>query len=490
MKYVYIAGEVQISVINILNGRKTVVFNDHPEWETALLLVKTGRYEEFEEMFNRVSVIEKFSATSVDESKFRLQIIDGVASVFIDGKTFPLHDSLIGKIEKMRNDGFTIQPLINFIHNLYQNPSQDSIDELYLFCEKNELPITEDGYLIAYKIVGHNYMDLFSGKFSNKVGAVLEMDRNDVDSNRGNTCSHGLHFCSRGYLPHYGNNRGGNDRCMIVKINPADVVSIPRDYNNAKGRTWKYEVVGELEENWRNEYSKTDYTSKSVVDSKGVEIVHQSNDPLIPLCQEIFNVLRETEFGEDNDFALAFNDTFEQMGFDELDFIEALMTIEDEFGVSIDDQKNESACKCLSIYNIAQEIHRQQDDDKNVINEMEVAIINSLASAGWDFYKDDLNTTLQDFQFLFSNYQDIKETLNNAFSVNLDFDSKWETVTLHDMAVEILVQQGKPYVKQPESFKFDTKLNRWRDLEGRMVSRTTVALESGLTVEEVKQSEK
>lgn len=38
---------------------------------------------------------------------------------------------------------------------------------------------------------------------------------------------------------------------MILKINPADVVAIPSDYNNTKGRTWKYEVVGEYLEDWK-----------------------------------------------------------------------------------------------------------------------------------------------------------------------------------------------------------------------------------------------
>ena len=33
---------------------------------------------------------------------------------------------------------------------------------------------------------------------------------------------------------------------MIVKITPADVVSIPTDYNDAKGRACRYEVIGEL----------------------------------------------------------------------------------------------------------------------------------------------------------------------------------------------------------------------------------------------------
>jgi hypothetical protein len=33
---------------------------------------------------------------------------------------------------------------------------------------------------------------------------------------------------------------------MILKINPADVVSIPTDYNGSKGRCMKYEVIAEV----------------------------------------------------------------------------------------------------------------------------------------------------------------------------------------------------------------------------------------------------
>jgi hypothetical protein len=33
---------------------------------------------------------------------------------------------------------------------------------------------------------------------------------------------------------------------MICKVNPADVVAIPNDYNNTKMRVWTYEVVGEV----------------------------------------------------------------------------------------------------------------------------------------------------------------------------------------------------------------------------------------------------
>ena len=43
---------------------------------------------------------------------------------------------------------------------------------------------------------------------------------------------------------------------MIVKINPKDVVAIPADYNNTKGRTCRYEVVGEYTDDWRSKLDR------------------------------------------------------------------------------------------------------------------------------------------------------------------------------------------------------------------------------------------
>ena len=70
------------------------------------------------------------------------------------------------------------------------------------------------------------------------------MDRNLVDDNPESHCSSGLHFCSESYLQSFG---GASNPVMILKINPADVVSIPTDYNGAKGRCMKYEVVAEVD---------------------------------------------------------------------------------------------------------------------------------------------------------------------------------------------------------------------------------------------------
>ena len=196
----------------------------------------------------------------------------GQGNVTIQGDTLfwkgdKLHNSLAIKIINMYQEGFSIEPMVLFMENLMQNPSKRAVSELYGFLEKGELPITPDGYFLAYKKVRKNYKDCHSGKVLNKPAnlltveeaaampmkagkvtvavengiTVVSMDRNAVDDDKDRTCSEGLHFCSQYYLNHF-----GGERTMILKINPRDVVSIPSDYNDSKGRACRYEVVGEL----------------------------------------------------------------------------------------------------------------------------------------------------------------------------------------------------------------------------------------------------
>jgi len=165
----------------------------------------------------------------------------------VDGKVYwkgqPFSNGLSDRMISMYQDGFPIDPMIRLMENLMQNPSKRSVAQFYGFVEKNSLPITEDGHILAFKKVRKDYMDIHSGTISNRIGEVIEMDRNLVDDNPDSHCSSGLHFCSESYLDNFGNS---TDPVMIMKINPADVVSIPTDYNGAKGRCCKYEVVAEV----------------------------------------------------------------------------------------------------------------------------------------------------------------------------------------------------------------------------------------------------
>ncbi len=148
------------------------------------------------------------------------------------------------------------QPMINFLESIMLNPSYQSREELILFLENNNLPIQEDGSFLAYKVVTSNFLDKHTRKIDNSIGATVEMDRGAVDDNRQNTCSSGLHFCSKEYIKSF---MCGSDKLVLVAVNPADVVSIPNDYNNAKGRCCKYRVVSEVCE--KQEFDSPLYTA-------------------------------------------------------------------------------------------------------------------------------------------------------------------------------------------------------------------------------------
>jgi hypothetical protein len=225
------------AVVVVINNKQYTLSKGNIGFDALVEAIKEGRWEDVPALASPVVAVRKFSNGFVD-------VIDG--QVTYDGQ--PIHSVLSQKILDMFEQGFDINPLTNFMQNLYTNPSKRAVDELYGFLESGNMPITEDGYFLAYKKVREDYTDVHSGKFDNSVGKVVSMPRNQVDDNKDNTCSAGLHFCSFDYLKSF-----GGSRIMILKINPADVVSIPSDYNQQKGRTWRYTVIGEVPAEERDE---------------------------------------------------------------------------------------------------------------------------------------------------------------------------------------------------------------------------------------------
>lgn len=172
----------------------------------------------------------------------RVVMLDG--EVYHDGNV--LHNSLSKRIIALMKEGFPFEPMTKFLENLMNNPSKTAVDELYLFLEANNLPITEDGCFLAYKRVDDNYNSYHKNRdgsdTNHVIGKTVEMQRGEVTADRSVCNSDGLHFCGISYLSHYNSGRG---KIVVLKINPANVVSIPKDYGNAKGRCCQYEVIAE-----------------------------------------------------------------------------------------------------------------------------------------------------------------------------------------------------------------------------------------------------
>jgi hypothetical protein len=223
---------VTSNLITIITDDDTLtVPASHIAYEAVKEALLTEEYGEAVELADATRTINTFGEGLV-------YVQEGV--VFYNGHE--MHNALTRRISSMVQEGFSVGPLVNFLNNLMENPSGRAVKELYRFLECNQLPITPDGHFLAYKNVNEDYMDRHSRTFDNSVGSVCVMPRNEVMDDPNQTCSAGLHFCSIEYLKGFW---GSDGHTMVVKIHPADVVSIPVDYNNSKGRCCAYEVIAE-----------------------------------------------------------------------------------------------------------------------------------------------------------------------------------------------------------------------------------------------------
>ena len=220
------------NIVVVIDNRPYTITSTHIGYERLKQAIKDSDWDTVKQVVDPAKEILNYGAGHV--------AVQG-SKVFY--KERELAGVMTQRLIEMYQEGFPVEPLILFMENLMQNPSKRAVDELYKFMEKGNLPLTPDGHFLAYKKVRADFLDIHSGTMDNSPGKIVEMERNEVDDNMNNTCSTGLHFCSKEYLSHFG---GSDSRTVILKINPADVVSIPADYNSTKGRACKYEVLGEL----------------------------------------------------------------------------------------------------------------------------------------------------------------------------------------------------------------------------------------------------
>ena len=174
--------------------------------------------------------------------------------VFYQGERLPT--ALANKVRSIAQEDLPLTLFVKFWDNIQANPSASSVRELYDFLAYRELPITEDGCFIAYKgvdmngwsISGNKKTKVLKGKTNgygqiyNGVGEEIEVRRWDVDDNRQNHCSFGLHVGSLDYAQDFAQ---GN--VVIVKVNPKDVVSVPSDCSCQKCRVSAYKVIDMFE---------------------------------------------------------------------------------------------------------------------------------------------------------------------------------------------------------------------------------------------------
>lgn len=118
-----------------------------------------------------------------------------------------------------------------------------SVEDVLRFMERGDLPVADDGTIIAYKLLNkrdEGFVDVHSGNVKQRVGSIVQVDESLVDRNRRNECSNGLHVARRAYLGGFSGNS-----CVLIAVAPEDVVTVPHNDAN-KVRVCKYRILAQL----------------------------------------------------------------------------------------------------------------------------------------------------------------------------------------------------------------------------------------------------
>lgn len=269
------------NVTFVAQGRQYFVQRDHPNYQAVLDGIRSDIAEQ-----DLVDLAQLGIAVNNYLVSFGDIEVCGSQVVYTDeqGNKEILHGTVVDRILNFMQEGLPVQPLINFVRKMLQNPSYRSAKEGYDFLEHKNLPICEDGDFLAYKAVTHDYRDKRTGRFDNTPSQLVQEPRRQVDDNRDHACSNGLHVGTLDYVNTFGNfnQRSTSDKCVIVKVNPANIVSVPLHHECQKMRVCEYRVLrdfeGELDYQLATDHGK-EFTD-NIVDSLviGDEIMFEYHD--------------------------------------------------------------------------------------------------------------------------------------------------------------------------------------------------------------------
>ena len=194
-------------------------------------------YEFFKELHDTSNLVKSWS-------NGKLEIT--ATSVKYQGKelTDQLGEFLLEKFLRDPHDVDAFNAWTKFIENLSKHHSMKINKNLFSFLQKQDLFISEDGFVYGFKAVREDYKDLYSGTVDWTPGKTVErFARNQVDDDSSKTCSQGYHLASWNYMNFYA--RSGSP-ILLCRVAIEDISSIPDDHNNEKCRATYIESIQTL----------------------------------------------------------------------------------------------------------------------------------------------------------------------------------------------------------------------------------------------------
>lgn len=219
------------SVIMTYGSESEIVESTHPNYQEIVVHVVKGEFKKAFELMNIRKSIENFTqgAITIKGDKLFYGAVE-------------MRSTLVDRILHMMKTGDKgFERLVMFFEKLMENPSKDSVEQLWGFVSHLDVEIDEEGYIIGWKKVSTRegkLVDSHTYRVPNDLGNIVEMPRWMVDNNRNVTCSQGLHVGAWDYVRCF-----SGDTILKVRVHPRDVVSVPTDYNDMKMRSSRYEVA-------------------------------------------------------------------------------------------------------------------------------------------------------------------------------------------------------------------------------------------------------
>lgn len=152
-------------------------------------------------------------------------------------------------------NGYSIAPLIEKVSQSLDINDVESMKDLFTFLTKNNLPITVEGNILAYKVLYKSstglLYDWHTKTIYQDIGDEVYMPRSFVTVDRSVHCSTGLHVCSIEYAKSFMSRSftSSDDYVLaLVKVDPRDICSVPTD-TASKVRCCRYQILGLISKN-------------------------------------------------------------------------------------------------------------------------------------------------------------------------------------------------------------------------------------------------
>jgi hypothetical protein len=228
----YILTDSSLSVV--VRGKPVVVTKSNGSFAAVVEAVRKGDVKQVQRLIYKATALKNYYCGHIS-------VVDGV----VRHKSRPVdNEQLTKRILTHMELGYPFGSLVKFLGLLLKNPDKRCKDSLYCFMEQEQLPINEQGYIIAYKSLREDLRDWYSNSVQHKVGQTVywgqrKSERKCAPLHYGEECSNkGYHVGTHNYAKTF---NSPNVVCL-VKVNPADVISVPDEGSMGKIRVKKYRV--------------------------------------------------------------------------------------------------------------------------------------------------------------------------------------------------------------------------------------------------------